>query len=316
MNKDSFKRYVKYVNIIHKKEVRKNVSIVGVALLISVLIVATIIVSFSSKLNTVHIEFNSRMEQAMNVREQQLQLLQAGISQDNIRRWNIISVDKLIEYTQRNMSRTVRLKQEPRHRIATWIVDESNRHDLDITLVASVISQESRFNQNAISHMEAHGLMQVIDETGRWLSKELGLVYTDKLRLDPKISIKMGTWYLRYLINKYDGNERRALGHYNGGSYQSRAVVLKPLYINHPEYKRPRDEINDEFKLLRDRINKGESLNKDEISRYRLIDEIRCAQNLVSETENYVHEILSRREKFRDIIKNSGVYGLSTEETH
>lgn len=278
----------------------------GSAFVICILIVGIIIFSFNSKLNNIHQDFNSKLETAMTVREQQVNRLQAGISQDNIRRWNIISVEKLIDYTQRNTSKKNKLKQEPRNKIATWIVDESERHNLDVTFVASVIAQESKFNQAAISKMEAHGLMQVIEETGQWLSRELGLIYSDTLRLDPKVSIKMGTWYLRYLMNKYDGDESRVLGHYNGGSYQSRAVVLKSQYKTHVEYKRPKADVNAEFKVFREREKNGEDFTLEEQARYLLLEKIRCAQNLSSETEDYVPEILARRKIFLSMMENAG----------
>lgn len=311
MTKDSFKRYI---DILHQKSVRKNLIIGGSSFFIGILIVGVIIFSFNRKLNDVHHDFNVKLETAMTLREQQVNRLQAGISQDNIRRWNIISVEKLIVYTQRKKSKKNKLKQEPRNKIATWIVDEATRHDLDVTFVAAVIAQESKFTISAISAMEAHGLMQVIDETGQWLSKELGIVYSDTIRLDPKTSIKMGTWYLRWLLNKYDGNVKLALGHYNGGSYQARGVVLKPQYINHAEYKRSAVDVDIEFRAMRERSKNGDNFTPEEIARYKLLEKIRCAQGLTLETENYVPEILNRQLKFQSMMENASTIELDDDE--
>jgi soluble lytic murein transglycosylase len=34
---------------------------------------------------------------------------------------------------------------------------------------------------------------------------------------DPQINISYGSWYLRYLLDHYDGNERLAIAAYNAG---------------------------------------------------------------------------------------------------
>jgi len=307
MDKDSYKRYV---SILHKKEVRKNLLIGGsiflVVLFIFGLIIYTITSNFEEKLITMNEQNHNRLDTLMLHRERQVNQLQAGITQDHKRRWEVISVEKIIEYTQRNMSKKNKLKQEPRNKYATWIVDESTRHGLDIALVASVIAQESRFRSYAISEVQAQGLMQVMDETGRWLSKELGVVYTDKLRFDPQTNIKMGTWYIKYLLTlpMYKGSITRALGHYNGGSNQSRAFELLPQYINHPEYKRSKDAVDSEFRALRDRRRNGEDLSSEEMARYKLLDKVRCAQSLSHETKHYIPEILERQKIFKEMMEN------------
>lgn len=306
MVRDSFKQYI---DLLHKKGVRKKI-LIDAGIIFGFLVFFFVAFSvlktgLEEKLEHIDKQNNKRLETLMYHREQQVNQLKAGITQDHVRRWQIISVEKLIEYTQRNTPKKKRLKQEPRHKYATWIVDESTRHGLEITLVASVIAQESRFHSYAMSEMQAQGLMQVMDETGRWLSKELGIVYTEKLRFDPQTNIKMGTYYLKYLMDKrYDGSMIRALGHYNGGSYQSRAFVLRPKYKNHAEYKRPKEEVDKEYRELRERVKNKEDLTSEEKSRYKLLGNIRCAQNLVSETEHYIPEILERQKVFEQIMED------------
>ena len=319
MSRDSFKRYVE---LLHKQGVRKYLFIGGsiflTIILIFILTISSIISGVEEQVIAMNEQNNKRLDTLMMHRESQVNRLQAGITQDHKRRWQIISVAKLIQYTQRNTPSKKRLKQEPRHKYATWIVDESTRHGLDISLVASVIAQESRFHSYAMSDKQAQGLMQVMDETGRWLSKELGLVYTDNLRFDPQANIKMGTYYLKYLMSeRYDGSVVRALGHYNGGSYQSRAFVLKPKYKNHPEFKRSKVEVDTEFRALRERKLNQDELTDEELQRYDLLDDIRCAQGLTLETEHYIPEILEREEVLKTLMADpsSLILGMELDTT-
>lgn len=318
MNTDSFKSYVQ---LLHKKEVRKNLLIGGsiflAVVLIFVISMTSMKSSFEDKLIQMNEMNNQRLDSLIVYREQQVNRLQAGITQDHVRRWKIISVEKLISYTQRNMAKNKRLKQEPRHRYATWIVDESTRHGLDISLVASVIAQESKFRNYSMSEVQAQGLMQVMEETGRWLSKELGIVYTDSLRFNPQVNIKMGTYYLDHLMVKYNGDVRLALGHYNGGSYQSRGVVLKPAYKNDPDYKRGKTEVEIEYTALRERLKDGEVLTTAEKNRFTHLDKVRCALNLTTETEGYVPEVLERAVAFKKIMDDpsSLILGAAIDTT-
>jgi soluble lytic murein transglycosylase len=89
---------------------------------------------------------------------------------------------------------------------------------VDPALVAAVILVESKFNQTAASHRGAHGLMQIMPETGEWIAGKMGINdYTPEKLNDVRMNIKMGTWYLAYLLKEYDGNKVLALAAYNAG---------------------------------------------------------------------------------------------------
>jgi hypothetical protein len=311
-------RLKEYVRLHHKAELAKHLKLAGYALSGLVIIVLVVIFMmkwhFDTQVTQLNEENNKRLDTLLVHRDAQVNMLQAGITMDHVRQWRINSVEKIIMHTQRNVPMEKKLKQEPRHNIATWIVDESARHDLDIALVTSVIAQESKFNMDAISAMQAHGLMQVVKETGKWLSKELGVVYTDQTRLDPKLSIKMGTWYLKWLLSEYNKDVTMALGHYNGGSNQARAFVLTPTLKNHPDYKRPKNEVNSEYEAFRERKLNGEMLNQVDSDRYALIEKIRCAQSLSVETEKYIPEILERKAIFQKMLDDPSAIRLREQD--
>jgi soluble lytic murein transglycosylase len=89
--------------------------------------------------------------------------------------------------------------------------------DLDPSLVAGVIYAESRF-RDATSHAGARGLMQITPATANYIAEKSGGTKFEQGDLaTPQINISYGSWYLRYLLDRYDGNEVLALCAYNGG---------------------------------------------------------------------------------------------------
>lgn len=88
---------------------------------------------------------------------------------------------------------------------------------LDPGLVAAVIRCESRFRVHAVSPSGAIGLMQLMPETGAWIAQQLGISDFEVERLyEPDLNLRCGTWYLRYLLDRF-GNEKDALAAYNAG---------------------------------------------------------------------------------------------------
>jgi len=68
---------------------------------------------------------------------------------------------------------------------------------VDPYLVLSVIRQESYFNEDALSHAGAMGLMQIMPQTGRKLARSLGVnSYERSLLYDPGVSILLGSRFL------------------------------------------------------------------------------------------------------------------------
>lgn len=83
-------------------------------------------------------------------------------------------------------------------------------------LVAAVIRVESRFRTGAVSDRGAVGLMQLLPSSAAWISGKMHQSPPESLT-NPRTSIQLGTWYLRYLLNSFHGNRTLALAAYNGG---------------------------------------------------------------------------------------------------
>ena len=99
-------------------------------------------------------------------------------------------------------------------RYADTIRQVSEKNDLEPTFVAAVIYTESRFRPDAESHQEAYGLMQLLPQSARFIHRRSGIEGDFR---DPKVNIRLGTWFLGYLNDRYDGDERLMLAAYNSG---------------------------------------------------------------------------------------------------
>jgi soluble lytic murein transglycosylase len=89
--------------------------------------------------------------------------------------------------------------------------------DVDAALIAAVIFEESKF-QDQTSHAGARGLMQITPETADYIAAKSGGTEFEQGDLaSPQINIAYGAWYLRYLKEKYEGEELAAIAAYNAG---------------------------------------------------------------------------------------------------
>ena len=88
---------------------------------------------------------------------------------------------------------------------------------LDPALIAGVIYAESHFRDQT-SQAGAKGLMQLMPETADYIAeKSGGTAFVQGDLATPQVNISYGSWYLRYLLQKYAGREVLALAAYNAG---------------------------------------------------------------------------------------------------
>lgn len=103
----------------------------------------------------------------------------------------------------------------------------AERHQLDPALVKAVISTESGWNPYAVSRKGAMGLMQLIPATAERYG--VGNPY------DPAQNIEGGATYLRWLLDRYNGDLTKSLAAYNAGERAVDASGSVPWY---PETRR------------------------------------------------------------------------------
>jgi soluble lytic murein transglycosylase len=97
------------------------------------------------------------------------------------------------------------------------IRQQAREKHLDPALVAGVIYTESRFRDQT-SNAGAKGLMQLTPATAKFVERLSGGSTFEVSDLStPQVNIAYGTYYLRYLMDRYGGNEALALAAYNGG---------------------------------------------------------------------------------------------------
>lgn len=100
-------------------------------------------------------------------------------------------------------------------RYEAYIEKYADEYGLDKYLVMGVICAESKFDPAAHSGV-AKGLMQITDDTARWLAERLDADFYEDMAYEPEVGISMGCYYLAYLMGIYE-NEDTALAAYNAG---------------------------------------------------------------------------------------------------
>jgi soluble lytic murein transglycosylase len=94
----------------------------------------------------------------------------------------------------------------------------SREQRLDPFLIAALIRQESEFDPAAVSRANARGLMQVMPATGAQIAKRIGIPrFRRDMLFDPDISIRLGTYHFRQVLDQFGGNLEQALAAYNSG---------------------------------------------------------------------------------------------------
>lgn len=100
----------------------------------------------------------------------------------------------------------------------------ASANQLDPHIVAGLIRQESEFDPQAVSRSSARGLTQVMPATGKQLGRQLGIKrFHTAMLFRPEINLRLGTHYLRSILNQFDGRWEPALAAYNAGASRSRA---------------------------------------------------------------------------------------------
>ena len=88
---------------------------------------------------------------------------------------------------------------------------------IDEAWVYGITRQESRFVYSAKSNVGASGLMQLMPATAKWAAKRVGMDYNNSMIHELDTNIALGTYYLRYTLDLFGGQEVMATAAYNAG---------------------------------------------------------------------------------------------------
>ena len=165
-----------------------------------------------------------------------LQLIALGLRSEGEREWNFtlrgmndrellaaaqLACDREVYKSCINTSDRTRAEIDMTQRFPTPHLKEVTMHareiGVDVAYVYGLIRQESRFIMDARSGVGASGLMQLMPATARWTAKKIGLPYTPDLITDRDTNIKLGTSYLKLVLDDFGGSQALAAAAYNAG---------------------------------------------------------------------------------------------------
>lgn len=110
----------------------------------------------------------------------------------------------------------------------TIINSTCTRHGVDPSLVHAIVKVESDFNPFALSRKGAMGLMQLMPQTANTMNV--------RNTFSPDENVEGGVKYLRYLLDRYEGNISLALAAYNAGETAVKKWGTIPPYKETQEY--------------------------------------------------------------------------------
>ena len=177
-----------------------------------------------------------------------LQLIAIGLRSEGVREWNFslrgMNDRELLAAAQRacerevwdrciNTSDRTRAEVDLAQRFPmpyrAQVVAQAREIGLDPAYVYGLIRQESRFIMDARSGAGASGLMQIMPATARWTAKKTGIPYSADMLTDRDLNLKLGTSYLKLVLDDFDGSQALAAAAYNAGPSRPRRWRDGPL---------------------------------------------------------------------------------------
>jgi soluble lytic murein transglycosylase len=128
------------------------------------------------------------------------------------------------------------------------VVANAREIGLDPAYVYGLIRQESRFVMDARSHVGASGLMQLMPATARWTAKKIGLPYSNEQIADRGVNLKLGTSYLKLVLDDFNGSQPMAAAAYNAGPSRPRrwregATIEPAIWAENIPFAETRDYV-------------------------------------------------------------------------
>ena len=114
-------------------------------------------------------------------------------------------------------------------RYSEFVEKYSQEFQINEAFLYAVIETESGFNKDAVSEVGAKGLTQIMPDTFKWLQSKTGEKYEDDDLFDPEISIKYGSFLLKYLLDEFE-DPKTALAAYHA-EFRSGFKILNILLM-------------------------------------------------------------------------------------
>jgi soluble lytic murein transglycosylase len=196
-----------------------------------------------------------------------LRLIELGLRSEGVREWNFslrgmtdrrllaaadLACEKEVWDRCINTSERTRNEIDLEQRFPTPFRDDvlaqAKSIGLDPAYVYGLIRQESRFIMDARSSVGASGLMQVMPGTARWTAKKIGLPFSDQQITDRATNLKIGTAYLKLVLDDFDGSQAMAAAAYNAGPSRPRrwreGATLEPaIWAENIPFSETRDYV-------------------------------------------------------------------------
>lgn len=129
------------------------------------------------------------------------------------------------------------------------VVARAKAIGLDPAYVYGLIRQESRFITDARSGVGASGLMQVMPATASWTAKRIGLADFKPAQItDRDTNIAIGTAYLKFALDDFEGSMPMAAAAYNAGpgrprNWRNGPVLEAAVWIENIPFNETRDYV-------------------------------------------------------------------------
>jgi len=141
------------------------------------------------------------------------------------------------------------IEEHPRAPLAFWelsyprpysttVEAVATEFDVDPLLIWSVIREESRYDPEALSYVGARGLMQLMPPTQAWIAEEWEEDIPPGDAFMPETNIRMGAWFLRFLLNYFHDDLELVIAAYNGGAGSVDSWQADPLVSNRADLLR------------------------------------------------------------------------------
>lgn len=122
------------------------------------------------------------------------------------------------------------------------------QQNVDESWVYGLIRQESRFAMAARSSVGAHGLMQIMPDTARWVARKLHLPYKPAMLEDINGNVQLGTYYLKHVLETFGNSQVLATAAYNAGpgrarEWQGSVPLEAAIYVESIPFQETRDYV-------------------------------------------------------------------------